>query len=418
MLQSRPQKARPSAMRLFGVAVMCIVGAANATIYHSVGPYCDYPTLTAAVAGLVPLTDDVELEVYVGPEGFTEPGAIIEATPAFNGHTITLTSTTTIPLEVTYYVGNEIEYRKNYADNSVTSVEYINGPDALARRVGNKDGVSSDNQYYIKNHLGSTMMLVNGEISNPATDILAVYDYYAYGKKVVEKSTSEDPVTQMFTGKEADRYDPDMAEGEDGEGYCYFGRRYFDAEIGLWTACDPTHEFWSAFSYTSGNPISFIDKLGLTEIYFMLGGTYDPKIQGQLISFDEFQNRLDPVKQLYESKDYKVEYQILTKQSFIAALKDPDVQFIYILSHGANNTAALKSMKKGEFIYPSDAPEKNSQPVIRAAACYQGTFESKWQEFLYKFQGLFNQGTSVDEGIKAIIDNAENSAKYMPDKNE
>jgi RHS repeat-associated protein len=35
----------------------------------------------------------------------------------------------------------------------------------------------------------------------------------------------------------------------------YFGARYYDADVGIWTSCDPKHKFWSPYSYT-GNGIS------------------------------------------------------------------------------------------------------------------------------------------------------------------
>ena len=43
----------------------------------------------------------------------------------------------------------------------------------------------------------------------------------------------------------------------------YFGARYYDAEVGLWTSTDPVHEFWNAYSYTGANPVNLIDPWGL-----------------------------------------------------------------------------------------------------------------------------------------------------------
>lgn len=42
----------------------------------------------------------------------------------------------------------------------------------------------------------------------------------------------------------------------------YFGKRYYDAEIGSFTATDPKDVFWNTYSYTGGNPINLIDPDG------------------------------------------------------------------------------------------------------------------------------------------------------------
>ena len=76
---------------------------------------------------------------------------------------------------------------------------------------------------------------------------------------------------------------------------------------------------------------------------------------------------------MYEDKGYSVEFKILNKESFNSALLDKESQFIYTLSHGAENAPALKAMAKGQFIEPSDVPEGHNNPVVRAAACHQGS---------------------------------------------
>ncbi|HZH71381.1 MAG TPA: hypothetical protein VFD91_02715 [Mariniphaga sp.] len=68
------------------------------------------------------------------------------------------------------------------------------------------DTINSGDQYYVKNHLGSTMFLTDAS----GVEIIAAFDYFPYGKKVDLTHSSEDDIIQTFTGKELDRYDDDM----------------------------------------------------------------------------------------------------------------------------------------------------------------------------------------------------------------
>jgi len=46
----------------------------------------------------------------------------------------------------------------------------------------------------------------------------------------------------------------------------YFGMRYYDADIGLWTSVDPARQFWSPYGY-GGNPVNGVDPNGMEFIY-------------------------------------------------------------------------------------------------------------------------------------------------------
>jgi len=52
---------------------------------------------------------------------------------------------------------------------------------------------------------------------------------------------------------------------ETGVGLVYFGKRYYDQEVGVWTVVDPVMEFWTGYRY-SVNPVAFVDPDGLATV--------------------------------------------------------------------------------------------------------------------------------------------------------
>jgi len=142
------------------------------------------------------------------------------------------------------------------AELNTTKISNIGG---VARRT-QTDHTKSPREYYIKNHLGSTVTMVNDE----GEKVADVFEYFPYGKQILEETHANVPITETFTGKELDRLDYDLAIGDDGVGLYYFGARYYDPEVGLWTSCDPSEQFWSPYSYTGNgiNPIIGVDPDG------------------------------------------------------------------------------------------------------------------------------------------------------------
>jgi len=57
---------------------------------------------------------------------------------------------------------------------------------------------------------------------------------------------------------------------EDGEGWYYFGARYYDADIALWTSVDPDGQFSSPYAYAGNgfNPINAFDLDGMDLGFF------------------------------------------------------------------------------------------------------------------------------------------------------
>ena len=104
-------------------------------------------------------------------------------------------------------------------------------------------------QFFIKNHLGSTMRVVNADGSYATSP---VFDYQAYGAAQVVREDTLDPMGPRYTGK-----------GLDTEvNLYYFGARWYDQELGVWVTPDPARQFANPYSY-GGDPMNYFDPYGL-----------------------------------------------------------------------------------------------------------------------------------------------------------
>ncbi len=156
----------------------------------------------------------------------------------------------TLKATISYAGANIFEYNKTTKLNEL-SYQNIVTP-------GGIDGkIAKDNKtyYYVKDHLGSTreVILEDGTLQSASS-------YHSYGN-IIEEFTTSVAARETFTGKEYD-----MAGGataDDGMKLFYFGARYYDADVGLWTSTDPQEQYWSPYSYVY-DPISMIDPNGET----------------------------------------------------------------------------------------------------------------------------------------------------------
>ena len=172
--------------------------------------------------------------------------------------------------QVTHYTGIGTEIRENYHNESLDKAKVVmNMPQGLGR-YGIEDAKSPDMgfgagyipnvkfEWYLKNHLGSTM-LVYGTEGNATSDPfrvsapLATYDYRAFGE-MVTLSQPSDRVIENFTGKERD----------DETKLNYFGARYLDPMLGMWISVDPKRQFASPYLYAGNgmNPVNENDEDG------------------------------------------------------------------------------------------------------------------------------------------------------------
>ena len=172
---------------------------------------------------------------------------------------------------VTHYTGIGTEIRENYAGPAKQTKVVVNMPQGLGR-YGIEDAENPDMgsgvgyipnakfEWYLKNHLGSTMLVYGTQSdANPAhSDIgtpLAAYDYRAFGEMVELTPPPTGKVTENFTGKELD----------DETKLSNHGTRLLDPMIGMWISVDPLRFFTSPYLYMGNgyNPIRFADLTGM-----------------------------------------------------------------------------------------------------------------------------------------------------------
>ncbi len=152
---------------------------------------------------------------------------------------------------VTYTGSNVFEYNETL-DKHEFSYKNITTPDGVEGKVDNAGNI----YYYVKDHLGSVREVINEE-----GDLVEAKSYHSYGNIINEMSSSEYS-RESFNGKELDN--DGKGYNTDGIGLYYFGARYFDANIGIWTSTDPRHEYWSPYAYPT-NPIITVDENGEAE---------------------------------------------------------------------------------------------------------------------------------------------------------
>ena len=177
---------------------------------------------------------------------------------------------------VTHYTGIGTEVRESYHRATSPEVEVVvNVPNGLGR-YGVEDasdpykGIdkelagyipSAKIEWYLKNHLGSTMLVYStaayddSYFSNFEGGVKAAYDYRAFGEQIDLVSPSSGKVTENFTGKERD----DETE------LSYHEARYLDPMLGVWISVDPKRFFPSPYLYMGNeyNPIRFADLNGM-----------------------------------------------------------------------------------------------------------------------------------------------------------
>src|SRR5574344_701343 len=153
----------------------------------------------------------------------------------------------------THYTGLGSEIRENGLDKTARVV--VSLPQGLGRYGVESASESVANavpsfEYYLKNHLGSTMLVYGVGASQ---GVRAAYDYRAFGEQV-DLAVPTDKVTENFTGKELD----------DETSLGYWGARYLDQMLGMWVSVDTKRQFASPYLCVGNgaNPVVGVDKDG------------------------------------------------------------------------------------------------------------------------------------------------------------
>jgi RHS repeat-associated protein len=111
-------------------------------------------------------------------------------------------------------------------------------------------------EYYLKNHQGSLIKSVQA-----SGEDMYILDYMPYGIQTLHHATDGDVPSEQYTGKE---YDPFLA-------FYYYGARYFDPVLGMWSVPDPAGQFANPY-YFGGDPVNYVDPDGEWVITAMVVG--------------------------------------------------------------------------------------------------------------------------------------------------
>ena len=147
-----------------------------------------------------------------------------------------------------YYLGDHMlsNYYGPLESNLAANYVYVNG-----ERIGMfRADDTADVHYYLTDHLGSVTGVVrrDGYLENK-------YVYRPFGEKLA--SSHSVPNKYHYTSQELD---PEFAVD-----WYYYGARYYDLELKIFTSVDPRHAKypgWGPYVYAGNNPMRFSDPDG------------------------------------------------------------------------------------------------------------------------------------------------------------
>lgn len=108
-------------------------------------------------------------------------------------------------------------------------------------------------EYYLKDHLGSPRAFVDW-----SGELIALRDYYAFGKSWLKPNSPATSDLSRFNGKE------EQTVGD--AGLLDFGARFYHPDLGRWLTQDPLAQQYagvSPYNFCLNNPIRYTDPFGL-----------------------------------------------------------------------------------------------------------------------------------------------------------
>jgi len=213
-------------------------------------------------------------------------------------------------------------------------------------------GQGLSHEYFLKDHLGSTRVVFNG---NGA--VLQATDYYAFGLEHTPLAISNTN-RYLYNGKELQ--DEPFAGGVK-LGWYDYGARFYDPTIARWVTVDPlAHKPKnlpiSPYAYTANNPISRIDPDGRDWFYYKAKGEEKKTWHWQEGNKTTYTNAKGKQVTTRNGYDYLVTYQHTGKNLFGAATGTITVynqnQVAFKQSgvfSGSGSWATLQDPRKGGF---------------------------------------------------------------------
>ena len=124
---------------------------------------------------------------------------------------------------------------------------------AMMNKFQDGDSYEKMQFYYHPDHLGSSSYITNLD-----GEVVQHIEYVPFGEVFIEERNNIWNTPYLFNAKEFDEE----------TGLYYYGARYYDPRLSLWTSVDPLSGIapnYSGYRYCFDNPTKFVDLLGLFE---------------------------------------------------------------------------------------------------------------------------------------------------------
>ena len=299
---------------------------------------------------------------------------------------------------VTHYTGIGTEVRENLAAAQPETQVVVNMPQGLGRYgIENADHVAENGsaqtfEWYLKNHLGSTMLVYG--TGGTTGGLKAAYDYRSFGEQITLTAPPTGKVTENFTGKERD----DETELN------YFGARYLDPMLGMWISVDPMRQFVSPYLYAGNgyNPVNVVDPDGNYSITQV-----DDKYAGEIGKYHYH------YASLFETGFYKVYDLFIPGGGFMTSSK-PDCEIENSLRPSVSGGlfgAILDALTFIPFLKPASVPLSASEKTLKEVKNFNDLYSIiTLDNFL--FEDFMNQLTSQNGIYGSSVEDVKAKANW------